>query len=336
MFEVFKQKIRKNLIGIFLTSVLFVVLIYIGVFAKDPYANYVLRGPSSVVTIYPGEDLSQYANKRVRCTFTYVGEHVVQFYDTYDSDETVYTCGYVGLDSTMQKPFCVFVPPSQKEQMDSLLNKTWEKKNGNSNKLIVDMITVEGYVRENDKKIYNFYVEALKRFYGEQYRVYNDKIYYIDCVDTDSGSVNSFTKWLIIGTVAITIITNVLCLIFSTFWKKRILEYMSQNNIARLDLELEFAKAKEVVPNYWISPQYTFYLGALSATIIKNDEIEKCYQFTQISGQYRVFYVGLETVQKKKYKSGAQKTTNDVQNVLQYYEANFPHIEKGKAVIKKY
>ena len=335
MFEVFKQKIKKNLIGIFLASVFFLVIIYIGVFAKDPYANYILLGPSCVATIYPGEDLSQYANKRVRCSFTYVGEHVIDFYDRYDSSETVYTCGYVGLDSTMQKPFCVFVPPSQKEQMDSLLNKTWEKKNGNSNKLLVEMITVEGYVRESDNKIYNYYVAALKRFYGDQYRVLNDKIYYIDCADTDSGSVNSFKKWLIISTIAITIITCALCLFFATFWKKRIFKYMAQKNIARLDLELEFAKAKEVVPNYWISPQYTFYLGALSATIIINDEIEQCYQFTLINGRYRIFYVGLDTVQKKRYKSGVQKTTNDVQKVIQYYEANFPHIEIGKAVIKK-
>ena len=333
MFEVFEKGIRKNVIGIFVTSILCLVFIYVGVFAKDPYANYILFGPSSVATIYPGEDLSQYANKRVRCSFTYVGEHVINFTDTYD---TVYTCGYVGLDSTMQKPFCVFVPPSQKEEMDSLLTKTWEKKNGTSNKLIVDMITVEGYVRESESKIYNYYVEALKRFYGDQYRVLNDKIYYIDCADTDSGSVNSFKKWLIISTIAITIITCALCLFFATFWKKRIFKYMAQKNIARLDLELEFAKAKEVVPNYWISPQYTFYLGALSATIIKNEEIEKCYQFTQISGKYRTFCVGLDTVQKKKYKSGVQKTTNDVQKVLQYYEANFPHIVIGKAVIKKF
>ena len=85
MFEVFKQKIRKNLIGIFLTSVFCVVLIYFGVFAKDPYANYIFRGPSSVITIYPGEDFSQYVNKRVRCTFTYVGENIVNFYEKLES-----------------------------------------------------------------------------------------------------------------------------------------------------------------------------------------------------------------------------------------------------------
>lgn len=238
MFEVFEKKIKKNLIGIFLVSVLCLVVVYIGVFAKDPYANYIFRGPSSVITIYPGEDFSQYVNKRVRCTFTYVGENIVNFYEKYDSAETIYACGYVGFNSTMKKPFCVFVQPSQKEQMDFLLKKTQEKRNGDSNKLIDENITVEGYVRESDNRIYNYYVEALKRIYGEQYRVFNDKIYYIDCADTNSESVDSVTKWTIIVTILFTIILCVLCFFYATFWKKRILKYISQKNITRLDLEL--------------------------------------------------------------------------------------------------
>lgn len=119
-------------------------------------------------------------------------------------------------------------------------------------------------------------------------------------------------------------------------WQKPIRRFIKANNLSKEGLLKEFSLAEQVAPNYWISPQYTFYLGVLSATIIKNDEIEQCYQFTQINGKYRTFYVGLDTEQKKRYKSGAQKTTNDVQKVLQYYEANFPHIKIGKAIIKKY
>lgn len=151
--------------------------------------------------------------------------------------------------------------------------------------------------------------------------------------DPYARSEDPVTKWIIIGTISFTFLLWLVCSFYACFWKKRILKYMSKNNIARLDLELEFAKAKEVIPYYWISPQYTFYLGVLSATILKNEEIVKCYQITY-AGKYQTYYVGLEAEQKKRYKSAALEMV-DVEKVLQYYESNFPHIIIGKTVIKQ-
>ena len=119
-------------------------------------------------------------------------------------------------------------------------------------------------------------------------------------------------------------------------WRTPIRRFIKAYNLSKEELIREFSLAEKVAPSFWISQQYTFFVKDVEVKIIKNAEIEQCYQFTQINGKYRTFYVGLDTEQKKRYKSGAQKTTNDVQKVLQYYEANFPHIKIGKAIIKKY
>ena len=57
-----------------------------------------------------------------------------------------------------------------------------------------------------------------------------------------------------------------------------LLRFIEKSNISKEQLENEFKIAEEVAPNYWISPQYTFYLSGVRVTIIKNKEIVWCYE----------------------------------------------------------
>ena len=80
--------------------------------------------------------------------------------------------------------------------------------------------------------------------------------------------------------------------------------------------------------NYWITPQYTFYIRNLEVIVIKNKDIVWCYPINWI-GKSFVSSIELGTIQEKKYRSDV-KLTKGTDEVLQYYELNFPHIVIGK------
>ena len=332
MFETLEKRLRKNLILWLVVFSIISIPMFLLAYGKSPFVKYVLKGPGSVIDIYPGEELSKYVNKRVRCTITYVGNGVINFYDNADPDQVIYACGYVATDSKMRKPFCVFVPPTQKEQMDALQIKSWELWSGESNEMLADMITVEGYVRKNNGKIYDLYVKALKELYGEQYIVANDVMYYIDGEGSVTKEENTYVKWFMIIYFSYIIIVYTVSILYASGWKKRIYKFISRNSVSELQLESEFAGAEEVIPNLWISQQYTYYLKNLSNTIIKNEDIEQIHLVKYYCRGVSYRFV-LTTTGKKQYKSDIL-TEGNAQKVRQYFQTNLPNIKIGDEKVR--
>ena len=347
MFQELKKRIRVAFIiqlligGLIMIPLLWVILKegFSQGFIPELYAKISIHS-GETIEINPGEDLSQYAYKNVRCTFKYVINPVVNFYHTDDPDKVLYTLGYVVVDENMENPFCVYVPPTKQAQMEELMNETWKIKRGESNGVFISTMTVEGIVRNSDSKIYDYYVKALHQLYGDAYAVQEDHVFYID---DESSATGNGGKWKISDFLLVLIVLiplyfvtvyPILQFVELLFWKKRIYRFIEKYNISKEQLESEFDIAKEVAPNYWISPQYTFYLSGVRVTIIKNKEIVWCYEVNGLRrGLQR--YVGLGTIEQKRYRSGLLPGDN-TEKVFCYYETNFPHIVIGTDGEKKY
>ena len=207
------------------------------------------------------------------------------------------------------------------------------------NLAFISTMTVEGVVRNSDNKIYNHYVKAQQSLYGDAYAIREDNLFYIDDEASTTGdggkwNVDDFLLGLIVlGPLYFSMVYPVIQIVKWLFWKKRIYRFIEKSNISKEQLENEFKIAEEVAPNYWISPQYTFLLSGVRVIIIKNQEIVWCYQVQGLrQGIER--YVGLGTIEQKRYRSGLLPG-NNTRNVFHYYETNFSHVVIGAEGEKK-
>lgn len=338
---------RKKIYGQFLIKLfrfMLIMCLLLVLILGDTFVNRMIVEATTysnkIVDIKPGEDLSKYEYKKVRCTIKYVINRVINFYDRDDPNKEVYTCGFVALDDNMENPFCVFVDPSNRSQMEILLEKTWEMKQGKSKVDFAETITIEGYVYEtNDKvfdpnnKVYEEYTTALRWIYGEDYKIDEPSVFYIydgsDIQDEDeqSGETGFAFMLLIVAIMFITIAYIIVRCLQILFWKKNIHEFMRQNRISKTQLQEEFKNAEKVISNYWISPQYTFYIRDLEVVVLKNQDIVWCYPINWF-GNRNVTSIGLGTIQGAKYRSDV-KMRKSTEKVLQYYANNFSHLVIG-------
>ena len=336
---------RKRILGYVIVNLIFggmiVFCLIVGITNKSfvRYGiNKVTTNPKQYMEIKAGENLSQYERKKISCKIKYVANHVINFYDRDDPNKEIYTCGYVALDDNMENPFCVFVPPSKREQMEALLNETWKIKQGESMGDSIEPITVQGYVGRANEKIYSNYLESLRELYGGDYALKETTVFYFDDGASTEGGETGDDMAVLLGLFAMLIIFGSITYAFVIIVKSScfflcIKKFISQNGISRIQLENEFKIAEEVAPNYWISPQYTFSLAGSSVSIIKNKDIVWCYEVNGLRrGLQR--YVGVGTIGQERHKSGLLPGSNP-NKVFQYYEENFPHIVTGNDAEKK-
>lgn len=232
------------------------------------------------IEINPGDDLSEYAYEKVRCTFKYVINPVTNFYEE-DSPENPYTCGYIVLDDNRENPFCVFVPREKWEQMEALMEETWKIEQGESKGEGMSPVTVEGKVRCSEGEIYDSYLVALHYLYGEEYALDDSEVFYIDDASSVAGTEHEESDAILMigflflvilyGTIGYTIVR-----IFDTlFWKRHIRRFMKENNLSEDDLKREFALAKKEATDCWVSPQYTFWVKGVEVKMRSNSGMEQ-------------------------------------------------------------
>ena len=169
--------------------------------------------------------------------------------------------------------------------------------------------------------------------YGKNLYVYvNDVFCYMDGEGLVTKTETLYMKWFMIIYFSFLTIVWIVSILYASSWKKRIYKYMSQNNVSELQLESEFAKAEEVIPNFWISQQYTFYFNDLNITIIRNEAVEQIYLLKYIGSgvSYRIV---LTTIGKKRYKVSIP-LEDRARKILQYYEKSFPNIKIGDEEIR--
>ena len=249
---------RKGIFGKFLIKLLsFLLIMYLLLLLilGDTFVNHMIVEATSssnkFVDIKVGENLTQYKYKRVRCTLKYVINHVVNIYEQDDPNKEIYAYGYVALDDNMENPFCVFVHPSNRSQMENLLEKTLKLKQGEAKVDFDETITIEGYVRESDENVYKEYTTALRESYGENYRLDDLFVYYIyDGVDfredNEQSGESGFVLLLLTGLIMwITVAYIFVRFLQVLFWKRNIHEFMKQNGISKDSWKMNLRMPKE-------------------------------------------------------------------------------------------
>ena len=284
--------------------------------------------------ITAGEDLSKYECRKVSCTFRYVAQHVVSFYDEDDPSETLYTCGYIALDDGLQNPFCVFLPIGEAKRMDAMVDKTWNVMNGGKEQ--IPSVEVNGYVWKLSSKNVAYYHKALKKIYGESAPL-ADEVYYID----DQASVKGENEAVSIRIVAFSLCMMLLgffgylaLVTFRAFQVPGVIEeFLTQNKMSRLELEREFLSAKEIDGVIWLTPDLTIYLNNTCVGIVKNRDIVWAYIQRVHKGKSTFHELRLFSVDQKlcaKVITGLNR-----QEILEFYKVNCPHIVIGRDRTKK-
>lgn len=319
MYEILKKRIIRNVLtmalGIFI--IVAVVVVICNVDSETSFSVF-LKPP---VEIKAGTDLAQYHNQKVTCSFRYVLNGVVNFYHRNDSSENIYTCGYVVMDDTMKRTFCVFVPPDEKDTMDEMMQKTWNVMNGQ--KEYIPSLQVEGYVRKLSDEKKHFYVEALNWVYGEGYADRIGNVYYIDDENSCRGDqliLTMGTMWLIM-----LIPTLYACVVILRWlnYRKVMERFLMQNHISEALAEKEFLRADEVGKDFWISPRITVFIGLKGLGVLKNKDIVWAFLKTH-HGKTATYSVEVYTIDKKRYS--ASVTYADGKKILEYYKQKFPYI----------
>lgn len=320
MFEVFRRKIIKNILQ--MGIVMFGTFAILYVLESSAYEIGIPDVLGKTTEITAGTSLAQYKNKKVSCDIQYVLNHVVSFYDRGDPAKEIYTCGYVVLDENMQNPFCVFVPVSKQELMQTKCSQTWIMY-VNETKSQAEPIKVEGYVRQLNDENKHYYIEALNEMYGEGYANSIGNVYYIDDENAAKKNVDVHIQ---LGMFAILVGLSAwiaVVIIQGSYYRKDIKMFAVQNGTSTEGLENEFRLAEQITDTFWISPQYTFFVHYAKVKIIKNTDIVWAFKKAH-HGKVITYTIELYTIMKKRY-SGIQMG-EDVERILQYYERTFPFI----------
>ncbi len=327
MYEVFKERTVTTADRIFyMLLVCFVVCLFVWVLT-DKYT-----APGSLFVspkeIKAGENLQRYNRQQVTCEIPYVINTVVNFYDSdlYDeNDEYVeyYTHGYVGVDENLENPFFFFVPPERKEEVDQMLEQTWEIVYDGAPKRDIGTLRVTGYVRISHEKHMHFYENALTEVYGntDLLRSMGYKAYVLDDQNVSFGKDRVYTMYL-----RLTVFLVVLLRTISTFWKvmgyrnrRYIKKYLNKYRLNEYELNQEFVGASEIAHNYWVGRNYMFCLQGNVPVVFLNNEIVLVYA-TNASFNFC-------TLDQTRFST--MKEEFEIRRLLSYYEMNYPRVVVG-------
>lgn len=327
MYEVFKERTVTAADRIYYILLLCLVVCLFVWVMTDKYT-----APSSLFVspkeIKAGENLQKYNRQQVTCEIPYVVNTVVNFYDSdlYDeNDEEVeyYTHGYVGLDENLENPFFFFVPPERKEEVDRMLEQTWEIIYDGVPKRDIGTLKVTGYVRISREKHMRFYENALLEVYGNTELLQNMgyQAYVLDDQNISFGRDRVFTMYQKLAVFFVVLLRTIF-----VFWKimgyrnrRYIKKYLNKYRLNEYELNQEFAGASEIAYNYWVGKNYTFCLQGNVPLVLMNNEIVLVYA----SNAFFNFY----TLNQARFSIA--KEDGEIRRLLTYYELNYPRVVVG-------
>ncbi|MCR4690261.1 MAG: hypothetical protein K5739_02820 [Lachnospiraceae bacterium] len=332
MDAVIKRRIIKDVTVLWIALIALAIVVWVPIvyFASADNIFSVLL-PAKKITA--GEDLSGYEGKKVSCRIHCVGGYVVQYYSNSDPYRSIYACGYMALDDQLKNPFCVFVPTRLEGRMETLLNKTWDRRNGitDANTDENFYVEVNGVVRKLNSDERQYFVEAVQYFYENNKPRYGD-VYYIDGGNV-MGKHQGDTKLLLLELcfiffyVAMAVILAVYT-VKAFQYPKVIEEFLLQSRMSKSQLETAFQSAEEVYKGIWISPEITVFFEIRGFGIVRNRDLVWAYVIMERGYKgSRKYY--LELYDKNKNRCGHIGVNHKYQPVLDYYEKYCTHIVIG-------
>ncbi len=138
------------------------------------------------------------------------------------------------------------------------------------------------------------------------------------------ASANIYT-WVFVVIFIVLLFWLIRATVNSLQYRKILGEFYIMNNMSKKAVEEEFAKAVELINNYWVTPVLTIYYDGNVFGIVKNAKLSEV-RASVMRGTRGATAFFLELYNRDHDRIVKLNVNYDYQKILDYYRENCPHI----------
>lgn len=243
--------------------------------ASDALIKY-YRGSVPLRDLYGTEQVNE---KYVSFDIDYVLDAFMESYRTrrgFRSESSVY---YLVLNEELGV-VAVRVPAKMEEQMDQIMDETWDYLNDVRSEPPKGM-HMEGTMKKLDEDGKKYYDLAMDRFDLEK----EEEVYYFWAGMLDNQSLTGAIAMTGFGAAMMILGLFILVIMMKKNHVKAVKAFLdSHMDVSRERLEEDFQKARKISGTFWLGEDFSYGISD-SPVILKNQELEKAWYRVQRTGR---------------------------------------------------